>query len=258
MHARHPGVDARSPIFALALAVAFVPVLGAVEPAHAAARSCIVSEAKAVWDAGASDVEAGGAVAAADGILTFTDGTGVVEPVGPTGSISFDGTLVYTSAAGVKTTLSAPTIVIDGTRGTLLFDVQPEGTDLVPQAPLADVDLGAAAVSESGDALNLDGVGAATDPTGQGRDVLWSGMLGGIDLTIAADCATAEASTGPSAVPAPADAEEDAGGTGILVPVIVVGVAALLAALLAVGSVQRRKRNSARAAQPEQVHDPLP
>ena len=252
MHARHLGVDARFPILALALAVALLPIIGAAAPAHAAARSCIVSEAKAVWDAGASDVEAGGAVAAADGVLTLSGGTGVLEPVGPTGSVSFDGTLVYTSAAGVTTTLSAPTIVIDGTKGTLLFDVQPEGTELVPQAPLADVDLGAAAVSESGDALNLDGVGAATDPTGQGRDVLWSGTLSGLDLTIAADCATPEASADAAA------AEKDAEGTGILVPVVVVGVAALFAALLAVGSVQRRKRNSARTAQPEQVHDPLP
>lgn len=250
MQARHLGVDARSAILVIALAAALLPVTAL--PAQAAPRTCTVSQATAVWDAGASDVQASGSLAAADGILTFDKGTGVLEPVAPSGSASFDGTLAYTSAAGVKTTLSAPTLVIDGDQGSLLFDVQPEGADQMPQAPLATVDLRAAAVSESGDTVNLDGVGAATELTAEGRDVLWSGVAGTFDLTVVATCTTAEPAV------APAGDEADAGGTGILVPVVVVGIAALLAALLAVGSVQRRKRNSARSAQPEPIVDPLP
>lgn len=251
MQARHLGVTA---ILAIALA-ATVPLVGA-SPAHAAPRTCTVSEAKVVWDAGSSDVQANGAVASADGILTFDNGKGVLEPVAPAGSVSFDGSLDVTSSAGVRTTLSAPTLVVDGEKGSLLFDVQPDGADQMPQAPLVTIDLAAAAVSESGDTVNLDGVGAATELTSEGREVLSAGAGGTLDLTVVATCTTAE----PSAVgaAAPSDDAEDAGGPGILVPVIVVGVAAVLAALLAVGSVQRRKRNSARAAQPEMVDDPRP
>ncbi|MFL0564983.1 HtaA domain-containing protein [Microbacterium sp. 179-I 1D1 NHS] len=250
MQARHLGVNARSAILMIALAAALLPATAL--PAQAAPRTCTVSEAKVVWNAGASDVQASGSVTADDGTLTFEKGKGVLEPVAPAGSVSFDGSLDYTNAAGVATTLSAPTLVLDGEKGSLLFDAQPEGAEQMPQAPLATIDLGAAAVSESADTVNLDGVAAATEPTAEGRDVLWSGAAGTLDLTVVATCTTAE----PAA--APVDDEEDAGGTGILVPVIVVGVAALLATLLAVGSVQRRKRNSARAAQPEMVDDPRP
>ncbi len=250
MQARHLGVNARSAILVIALAAALLPVTAI--SAQAAPRTCTVSEAKLVWDAGASDVQASGSVTADDSTLTFEEGKGVLEPVAPAGSASFDGSLAYTNTAGVKTTLSAPTLVLDGERGSLLFDVQPEGADQMPQAPLATIDLRAAAVSEAGDTVNLDGVAAATEPTTEGRDVLWSGAVGTLDLAVAATCTTAE----PAA--ASAGDEADAGGTGILVPVIVVGVAALIATLLAVGSVQRRKRNSARAAQPEMVDDPRP
>ncbi len=254
MQVRHLGVNARSAILVIALAAALLPVTAL--PAQAAPRTCTVSEAKVVWDAGPSDAQASGSVAADDGTLTFEKGRGVLEPVAPAGSAGFDGSLAYTSAAGVKTTLSAPTLVVDGEKGSLLFDVQPEGADQMPQAPLATIDLGAAAVSESGDTVNLDGVGATIEPTAEGREVLWSGAAGTLDLTVVATCTTAETSAAPAA--APAGDDEDAEGAGILVPVIVVGVAALLAALLTVGSVQRRKRNSARAAQPEMVDDPRP
>ena len=253
MQARHLGVNARSAILVIALAAALLPVTAI--PAQATPRTCTVSEAKLVWDAGAADVQATGSVATADGALTFDGGKGVLEPVAPAGSVGFDGSLVFTSAAGVKTTLSAPTLVVDGEKGSLLFDVQADGADQMPQAPVATIDFRAAAVSESDDTVNLDGVGAATELTPEGREVLWSGAGGTLDLTVVATCTTAD----PADVAAsPADDKEDAGGTGILVPVVVVGIAAILAALLAVGSVQRRKRNSARAAQPEMVDDPRP
>ncbi|WP_197471652.1 HtaA domain-containing protein [Microbacterium oleivorans] len=221
-------------------------------PAHAAPRTCTVTEAKVLWDAGAADVQPTGSVTAADAALTFDGGAGVLEPVRPSGSLSFDGTVAYTSAAGVETTLSAPTLVIDGGSGTLLFDVQPEGTELIPQAALAEVDLRAVAVSESGDTINLDGVDAQTDATADGSDLLWAGTLGDLDLTVTADCTT----IADTAVVE--EEEQDAAASGILVPLIVVGIAATVTVVLAVGSVQRRKRNSARAAQPETVGDPLP
>lgn len=239
MRRRHPGARVLPPILLVALAAALTA-----PPAQAAPTTCTVSDAQAVWDSGADELQGDGAVSAEGGILTFTGGTGVVEPVAPSGSVTFDGTLEYTSAGGVLTTLSSPTLVIDGGAGMLLFDVQPDGTALIPQAAVADVDLRAAAVSEAGDTVNLDGIDAATVATSEGADVLWAGTLGGLDLTVVADCVD-QAGAATTAPAATADDETDAGGTGILVPVIVVGVAALLAALLAVGSVQRRKRNSA-------------
>lgn len=223
-----------------------------VDRADAAAPSCIVSEARVVWDAGADAVRADGAISAEGGVLTLDDGTGVIEPVSPSGSVSFDGTLVYTSAAGVETTLSAPTLVIDGASGSLLFDVQPKGAEPLPQAALATVDLGSAVVSETTDAMTLDGVDAPTDATAEGRDVLWTGAGGGLELMVAADCTT-EADT-----VVVVDEETDAPAPGILVPIIVVGIAAVVAAVLAVGSVQRRKRNSATAAPADPPRDPVP
>ncbi len=250
MQARHLGVNARSAILAIALGAVLFPVTAL--PAHAAPRTCTVTEAKVVWDAGAADVQPTGSVTDADAALTFDGGTGVLEPVAPAGSISFDGSLAYTSSAGVETTLSAPTLVIDGGSGTLLFDVQPEGTELIPQAALAEVDLRAVAVSESGDTMNLDGVDAQTDATADGSDLLWAGTLGDLDLTVTADCTTI---AGAAVVE---EEEQDAAAPGILVPLIVVGIATAVTVVLAVGSVQRRKRNSARAAHPETVGDPLP
>lgn len=251
MQARHPR-SATRPLTVAVIGAALV-VLVPAAPADAAAPSCVVSEARAVWDVGADDLQADGAVAADGGVLTLDGGAGVLEPVGPTGSISFDGTLRYTSAAGVETTLSAPTLVIDGGAGSLLFDVQPDGTELIPQAALAEVDLRAAAVAEAGDAMSLDGVDAQTDATGDGADLLWAGTLGDLDLTVAADCTA----TGDTVV-VEEEEEKDAAAPGILVPLIVVGIAAAVTLVLAVGSVQRRKRNSARAAQPETVDDPRP
>lgn len=250
MQARHPRSVTRPLVAGLigAAAVVLVPTA----PANAAAPMCVVSEATAVWDSGADELRTDGAISAGGGILTFDGGAGVLEPVGPSGSLSFDGTIAYTSTAGVETTLSAPTLVVDGGSGTLLFDVQPEGTELIPQAALAEVDLRAVAVSESGDTMNLDGVDAQTDATGDGAGLLWAGTLGDLDLTVAADCTT----IADTAVEG--EEEKDAAAPGILVPLIVVGIAAAVTVVLAVGSVQRRKRNSARAAQPETVGDPLP
>jgi hypothetical protein len=250
MRRRHLGTRALPPILLVALAAALTA-----SPAQAAPSTCTVSDAQMVWDTGADDLQGDGAVSAEGGILTFTGGTGVIEPVAPSGSVTFDGTLEYTSAAGVLTTLSTPTLVIDGGAGMLLFDVQPDGTALIPQAAVADVDLRAAAVSEEGETVNLDGVGAATDATAEGVDVLWAGTLGGLDLTVVADCVD-EGSAATTAPAATAEDDTDAGGTGILVPVIVVGVAALLAGLLAIGSVQRRKRNSASVATGAAEDDP--
>lgn len=250
MQARHPRSVTRPLVAGLigAAAVVLVPTA----PANAAAPTCVVSEATAVWDSGADELRTDGAISAEGGILTFDGGAGVLEPVRPSGSLSFDGTVTYTSAAGVETTLSTPTLVIDGGSGTLLFDVQPEGTELIPQAALAEVDLRAVAVSESGDTMNLDGVDAQTDATADGSDLLWAGTLGDLDLTVTADCTT----IADTAVVE--EEEQDAAAPGILVPLIVVGIAATVTVVLAVGSVQRRKRNSARAAQPETVGDPLP
>lgn len=246
MQARHPRSVTRPLVAGLVGAAAVVLVPTA--PANAAAPTCVVSEATAVWDSGADELRTDGAISAEGGILTFDGGAGVLEPVRPSGSLSFDGTVAYTSAAGVETTLSAPTLVIDGGSGTLLFDVQPEGTELIPQAALAEVDLRAVAVSESGDTMNLDGV----DATADGSDLFWAGTLGDLDLTVTADC------TATSDAVAVEEQEEDAAAPGILVPLIVVGIVAAVTVVLAVGSVQRRKRNSARAAQPETVGDPLP
>lgn len=250
MQARHPRSVTRPLVAGLigAAAVVLVPTA----PANAAAPTCVVSEATAVWDSGAEELRTDGAISAEGGVLTFDGGAGVLEPVRPSGSLSFDGTVAYTSAAGVETTLSAPTLVIDGGSGTLLFDVQPEGTELIPQAALAEVDLRAVAVSESGDTMNLDGVDAQTDATGDGAGLLWAGTLGDLDLTVAADCTT----IADTAVEG--EEEKDAAAPGILVPLIVVGIAAVVTVVLAAGSVQRRKRNSARAAQPDTVGDPLP
>lgn len=250
MQARHPRSVTRPLVAGLigAAAVVLVPTA----PANAAAPTCVVSEATAVWDSGADELRTDGAISAEGGILTFDGGAGVLEPVRPSGSLSFDGTVAYTSAAGAETTLSAPTLVIDGGSGTLLFDVQPEGTELIPQAALAEVDLRAVAVSESGDTMNLDGVDAQTDATADGSDLLWAGTLEDLDLTVTADCTT----IADTAVVE--EEEEDAAAPGILVPLIVVGIATAVTVILAVGSVQRRKRNSARAAQPETVGDPLP
>ncbi|MEV8024722.1 HtaA domain-containing protein [Microbacterium sp. NPDC080220] len=250
MQARHPRSVTRPLVVGLigAAAVVLVPTA----PANAAAPTCVVSAATAVWDSGADELRTDGAISAEGGILTFDGGAGVLEPVRPSGSLSFDGTVAYTSAAGVETTLSAPTLVIDGGSGTLLFDVQPEGTELIPQAALAEVDLRAVAVSESGDTMNLDGVDAQTDATADGSDLLWAGTLGDLDLTVTADCTT----IADTAVVE--EEEQDAAAPGILVPLIVVGIATAVTVVLAVGSVQRRKRNSARAAQPETVGDPLP
>ncbi len=212
---------------------------GGVAPAAAAdTTACTVSEARAVWVAGSDDLEASGSAASTDGQLTLDGGTGVLDPLGPTGSISFEGEIGYTSAAGVPTTLTNPTIVVDGKSGILLFDVQPEGTDLIPQEPLVTVDLRAGAVSEEGDAVTLDALEAATDASA-GAEVLWSGVPGSLDLTVAAECPTAETPTGGPASPEADD------GSGMWLAVTAVGIAAALAALLAVGSVQRRKRNSA-------------
>lgn len=249
MQARHPRSVTRPLVAGLigAAAVVLVPTA----PANAAAPTCVVSEATAVWDSGADELRTDGAISAEGGILTFDGGAGVLEPVRPSGSLSFDGTVAYTSAAGVEMTLSAPTLVIDGGSGTLLFDVQPEGTELIPQAALAEVDLRAVAVSESGDTMNLDGVDAQTDATADGSDLLWAGTLEDLDLTVTADCTTI-------ADTAVVEEEQDAAAPGILVPLIVVGIATAVTVVLAVGSVQRRKRNSARAAQPETVGDPLP
>ncbi|MFI8633177.1 HtaA domain-containing protein [Microbacterium sp. NPDC077663] len=250
MQVRHP----RSATGSLVVAVigAALVFLVPAAPAYAAAPTCVVSDARVVWNVGADELRTDGAITADGGVLTLDGGAGVLEPVGPSGSVSFDGTLGYTSAAGVETTLSAPTLVIDGGAGSLLFDVQPDGTELIPQAALAEVDLRAVALSESSDTINVDGVDAQTGATAEGRDVLWAGELGDLDLTVTADCTTV------SDAVAVEEEEEDAAAPGILVPFIVVGIAAVVTVVLAVGSVQRRKRNSARAAQPETVGDPRP
>ena len=117
MRAKNPGRAARSASLAIALTGGFAlaaVILAPAAPANAAAPTCVVSEATAVWDSGADELRTDGAISAEGGILTFDGGAGVLEPVRPSGSLSFDGTIAYTSVAGVETTLSAPTLVIDG------------------------------------------------------------------------------------------------------------------------------------------------
>lgn len=233
-----------------AAAVAMAAVALAPSPALADAGTCTVSAARVSWPSGGGDLTPSGAIELEDGVLLLDGGAGVLDPVGPTGSIAFEGDVSYTSAAGVATTLSNPTVVVDGGEGMLLFDVQPDGTELIPQAALATIDLRAAAISEGDGTAMLDGVEATTDLTSEGVDVLWSGAPGALDLAVEADCPGRDAAATPTAGAEPA--EEDGGSAGLWIAVGVTTAASVLTVLLAAGSVQRRKRNSARSELHEQ------
>ncbi|MFS0866120.1 HtaA domain-containing protein [Microbacterium sp. 179-B 1A2 NHS] len=240
-----PRTLAPSLVLALLGALAAAPA-----PASAAdTTACTVTQADVVWDAGTAALEASGSATLEATTLRFSDGAGVIDPVGPVGSIAFDATLTFVSDAGVQTTLTNPTLLLTEGSGQLLFDVQPEGTALVPQSPLASVDLRAGAITEDGAVLTLTAVEAATERASDAA-AFWEGDPGTLDLTAGADCPPVAA----SGATAPATGAEEPDTTPWVV-FGVVGGAALLAALLAVGSVARRRRNA--ASLDEHPRDPL-
>lgn len=226
-----------APLLVLALATALVAV-----PAPASAvdtTACTVTRADLAWDAGTADLQASGAASLEETTLHFADGAGVIDAVGPVGSIAFEATVTFTGDDGASTTLTNPTFVLAEQTGQLLADVQAEGAELVPQAPLGSVDLGAGAITEDGTALTFTAVEAATDRAPD-APAFWDGEPGTLDLTVDADCPPVSAST---ATTPPAETDEPD-----VTPWVVSGVvggAALLAALLAVGSVARRRQDAA-------------
>lgn len=228
-------------IAAVVLVVGGLAAVGAASPALAAdTTACTVSVAELAWHADAADVEvSGGAEADADGIR-LTGGVGILDPVAPVGSASFEATLTFADEEGVDTVLSNPTLVIEEGDGELLFDVQVGDEALRAQTALGAIDLRAATVSEDREVVTFRALEAATEWTA-GAPASWAAATDTLDLDLTADCPASETTPSPAAT---GDAASD-GGDGIGIPIAVVSVAVVVVALLAFGSIARRRRNTA-------------
>lgn len=234
------------------MVVAPAALLAAPTPASATDTvACTVTVADVLWEAGSSELIASGAVSTDDEAISFTDGSGVVDPVGPVGSIAFEGALSFASDAGVKTTLSGGTVVLAEDSGQLLFDVDAEGSSSAAQAPLATIDLRGAAVTEDGETVTVTAVEA---PTSFADDAItgWVGEPGALDLTVVAECPAPEATGAPDSetTGAAPGAADDADGQGLWIGLGVGALALVVAVLLAAGSIARRRRDAASADQP--------
>lgn len=237
---------------AAALGVALAVGLAPAPAAASDTTACTVTGAELTWAADAAlrvEAEAWettGEVVHDGAAFSWTAGTGVADAALPTASVAFDGTVSFPAATGDRrTAIVDPTLVVDGEQGRLLLalaaDGEAQGDGAADQIHLLDVDLGAATVTKDGEVITLAVVGAPTTLTAEGASHLTAHAAGAdfepIDATVIADCAEPE----PEADAAAGEAEQ---ATAWL-PITAVAVGALLVALLAGGSVARRKRRTA-------------
>jgi len=221
-------------------------------PAPAAAAdtaACTVTAAELTWAvdtairADAGDWEAAGEVAHNGSAFSWTAGTGVADATLPSASVVFDGAVTFPTVDGGRlAAIADPTLVVDGEQGRLLLaPVAEDGADAAggDQLHFLDVDLAAATVTKDGGVITLTVVGAPTTLTEEGASRLTAHAAGddfeSIDATIVADCAAPDAEASP---------DETEQGT-LWLPVGAVALGAVLVALLAGGSVARRKRRTA-------------
>ncbi|HCJ47867.1 MAG TPA: hypothetical protein DHW40_00800 [Microbacterium sp.] len=219
------------------------PALAPVAASATDTAACTAIEAELAWDLGTSEFSASGGATQEDTVLRLTGGAGVIDPVGPVGSIAFEATVEFISDAGVATVLTNPTLVLAEESGQLLADLEPEGTALVAQAPLASVDLRAGAISEDGEVITATAVDATTERAADAV-AFWSADPGELDYTITAECPPVESTVTPSGAP---DAAGDDGGdgSGIWIGLGVGAAALIVVVLLTAGSIARRRRDAA-------------
>ena len=229
---------------ALAVALGLAPA-----PAAAAdTAACAVTAAELTWAvdtairADAGDWEATGEVAHNGSAFSWTAGTGVADATLPSASVVFDGAVTFAAIDGGRSaSIVDPTLVVDGEQGRLLAATAEDGAGAAggDQLHFLDVDLSAATITKDGDAITLAVVGAPSTLTEEGASRLAAHAAGddfeSIDATIVADCAASDADAAPD------EAEQ---GTAWL-PVTAIALGVVIVALLAGGSVARRKRRTA-------------
>jgi hypothetical protein len=229
--------------------VLIVPV--ALAAALAVAPGCTVTDATLTWGfkesfrayidgsiANGDWTVSNGAVYATPS-FSWPGGTGVYDPATGTGYIDFTGSVRFTGHDGVlDTTIENPTLVLDGTTGTLLLDVAGAtmdgamvDTDDVPFVALSSVEVSggdAVRTLDAGTALTEDGATAFPNyPAGEAFDPV------AVSMTVGKSCAAAT----PDAGDAPQSPQFPLAGL-----LTALGALAVIAAATLLFLVTRRRR----------------